>query len=81
MKKILLEHRIRGIFASNLKNLRKESGLTQAEFAKKIGVEQKRVGAWEENRGFPPMELVLQIVDFFKQDLREMLTVRLSSAA
>jgi len=74
MKKILLEHKIRATFASNLRKLRLDKSLSQSEFAEVLGVGQKRVGAWEEDRGFPSMELVIRIVDFFGVELRKTLT-------
>lgn len=74
MTKILLEHRIRATFASNLRKLRLDKSLSQARLAEEIGVEQKRVGSWEEGRAFPQMEYIIRIVDFFDVELRKTLT-------
>lgn len=77
MSKILLEHTIRGLFIANMKRLRKENKYTQARFAEHLGIEQKRVGGWEEQRSFPPIEMLIQIADLFGKDLKDMLTKEL----
>lgn len=53
------------MFSERLKKLREDKGLSQAEFAKIIGVERTRYGKWE-NKGFePPYETLVKIADYF----------------
>lgn len=75
---IILEHKIRETFTHNLRGLRKSRNLSQARFAEAIDVEQKRVGAWEENRALPPVEKLIIIADYFQVDLRKILTESIS---
>lgn len=44
--------------ASNLKFLRKKSGLTQQQFADLMGIKRASVGAYEENRADPKYDLL-----------------------
>lgn len=41
------------IIGSNIKALREESGLTQEEFAKELGVSKGAVSQWENSTGEP----------------------------
>ena len=43
-------------FAQNLKHLRKVKGLTQGDFAAKIGINRPKVGSYEEGRAEPSLE-------------------------
>lgn len=49
--------------------LREESGLTQDEIAKKLGVSKSTVGMWEIGKRLPSPELYEQIADFFNVDM------------
>ena len=44
---------IQGFTASEIKDIRKQSGMTQALFAKYLGVSLKTVEAWEAGRNHP----------------------------
>ncbi|MDV3310630.1 MAG: LexA family transcriptional regulator [Cyclobacteriaceae bacterium] len=50
---------------SNLKFLRTRQGLTQKQFAEKLGLKQSAIGAYEERRATPPLACLLQISRVF----------------
>ena len=50
----------------NLKYLRKLRGWTQEEFAKKLRIKRSLLGAYEEERADPRMEVLEVIADMFK---------------
>jgi transcriptional regulator with XRE-family HTH domain len=50
----------------NLKFLRSRQGLTQKQFAEKLGLKQSAIGAYEEERATPPLACLLEISDMFK---------------
>lgn len=52
-------------FGENLYRLRKESKLTQEQFAGKIGVSFQSVSKWENNQGYPDIELLPKIASYF----------------
>lgn len=53
----------------NLKFLRVREGLTQKQFAEKLGLKQSVIGAYEEERATPPLTCLLEISDLFKVSL------------
>ena len=53
------------MFQIRLKELREKKGLSQYEFAKKIGVAQSTVGSWESGRREPNYNTTKIIADFF----------------
>lgn len=53
----------------NLKFLRLRQGLTQKQFAEKLGLKQSVIGAYEEERATPPLTCLLDISDMFKVSL------------
>ena len=53
------------MFATRLKKLRFEKDITQAEFAKVIGVSQQTVASWEVGRTEPANEALKNIADYF----------------
>ncbi len=57
----------------NLKYLRKLRGWTQEEFAQKIGIKRSLVGAYEEERADPRLDVLEIIADMFKLTLDELL--------
>lgn len=69
-------HHIRRIFATNLKQLRKEAGLSQAIAAKKIGLKQNTWSQYESSKSFPEENIIERMVnmlscakeDLFKRD-------------
>lgn len=50
---------------NNIRFLRKRMGLTQEQFAQKIGIKRSVVGAYEEGRAAPPLETLLKMADLF----------------
>ena len=62
----------------NLKYLRKLRGWTQEEFAQKIGIKRSLVGAYEEERAEPRIEVLEQVGALFKLSLDELLLKDLS---
>src|SRR5690606_10311430 len=50
----------------NLKFLRSQQGLTQKQFAEKLGLKQSVIGAYEEERATPPLACLLDISRQFR---------------
>lgn len=57
----------------NLKYLRKLRGWTQEEFASKIGIKRSLVGAYEEERADPRLDVLETVSEIFKLTLDELL--------
>lgn len=53
------------MFQINLKKLRESKKLSQAKFAKEIGVSQSTVGMWESGKNKPEFSTLLKIADYF----------------
>lgn len=53
-------------FARRLKELRKETGITQIEFARKFNIANGTVGNWESGNRQPDYVTLQKIADFFK---------------
>lgn len=62
----------------NLKYLRKLRGLTQDEFANKLNIKRSLLGAYEEGRAEPRLEVLEVVCDLFKLTLDEILRKDLS---
>ena len=62
----------------NLKYLRKLRGWTQEEFATKLGIKRSLLGAYEEERAEPRIEVLEIVCDIFKLTLDEILRKDLS---
>ena len=62
----------------NLKYLRKLRGWTQDEFAKKIKIKRSLVGAYEEERAEPRIDVLEIVCDIFKLSLDDILRSDLS---
>lgn len=58
----------------NLKYLRKLRNWTQEEFATKLGIKRSLIGAYEEERADPRLDVLQTISDMFKVTLDELLT-------
>lgn len=63
----------------NLKYLRKLRGWTQEEFAGKLNIKRSLLGAYEEERADPRLEVLEIIADIFKLSLDELLLKDLSN--
>jgi transcriptional regulator with XRE-family HTH domain len=57
----------------NLKYLRKLRGWTQEEFARKLGIKRSLIGAYEEERAEPRLDVLETVSDMFKVTLDELL--------
>jgi len=57
----------------NLAFLRKKSGLTQMQFAKKIGVSTSTVAMWETGQRKPDYHTIMKICRFFGVDFEQLL--------
>jgi transcriptional regulator with XRE-family HTH domain len=62
----------------NLKYLRRLRGWTQEEFSNKLGIKRSLIGAYEEERADPRLEVLEIIADMFKLTLDELLRKDLS---
>lgn len=62
----------------NLKYLRKLRGWTQEEFANKLGIKRSLLGAYEEERAEPRIDVLELVCDIFKLTLDEILRKDLS---
>ena len=56
-----------------LKELRKEKGFTQEQLAETLNVSRRTVSRWETGNNMPDLDLLMEIVDLYEVDLREML--------
>jgi transcriptional regulator with XRE-family HTH domain len=68
------------IAGQNLKYLRKLRGWTQEEFATRLGIKRSLLGAYEEERAEPRIEVLETVGDMFKLTLDELLRKELSDA-
>ena len=58
-----------GDFQNVFKRLRISSGLTQTEFAEKIGISRSTIGMYETGAREPDFEILERIADFFNVDI------------
>jgi len=63
----------------NLKYLRKLRGWTQEEFANRLNIKRSLIGAYEEERADPRLEVLEIVADIFKLSLDELLLKDLSN--
>ena len=56
-------------FAKRLKELREERGLTQAEFAERVGIGTSTITRYELGDREPPLPTAVKIADFFNVTL------------
>ena len=61
-------------FHEKLQKLRKQKGLTQEELAQKLFVSRTAVSKWESGRGYPNIESLKEIANFFSVTLDELLS-------
>ncbi|MDR0442386.1 MAG: helix-turn-helix domain-containing protein [Treponema sp.] len=64
--------RLQEIFTKNLRNLRRKSGLTQAELAEKVNVSTHHIGMIEMSRNYPTLELVERIANALNIEIHEL---------
>ena len=63
----------------NLKYLRKLRGWTQEEFANKLGIKRSLIGAYEEERADPRLDVLEMVADIYKLSLDELFLKDLST--
>ena len=63
----------------NIRFLRKQKGLTQEQFAEKIGIKRSVVGAYEEGRASPPLETLLKMAELFQVTADDFISKDLSN--
>lgn len=68
------------IASKNMKYLRKLRGWTQEEFATKLGIKRSLVGAYEEERAEPRIDVLEILCDIFKLTLDDLLRSDLSES-
>ena len=61
-------------FNEKLQELRKSRGLTQEELAEKLYVSRTAVSKWESGRGYPNIDSLKAISDFFSVTVDELLS-------
>jgi transcriptional regulator with XRE-family HTH domain len=66
------------LISSNIKFLRKQQGLTQEQFAEKIGIKRSLVGAYEEGRAEPGLNYLLTMSKLFSTTVDNLISVDLS---
>ena len=64
----------------NLKYLRKLRGWTQEEFANKLSIKRSLIGAYEEERADPRLDVLEIVADMFKLSLDELLLQDVSNS-
>ncbi len=61
------------IAGKNLKYLRKQKGFTQEEMAEKLGIKRSLIGAYEEERAEPRLEVLQILCEMYELTLEELL--------
>ncbi len=61
-------------FSEKLKNLRKSKNLTQEELAEALFVSRTAVSKWESGRGYPGIESLKEISDYFSVTIDDLLS-------
>lgn len=63
----------------NLYTLRKQKGISQDEFAEKLGVSRQAVSKWERNEAYPDTENLIAISRFYNISIDDLINKSLSS--
>lgn len=58
---------------SFLKELRKEKGITQEEFAERLNVSGRTISRWETGTNMPDISLIVEIAEFFDVSIPEII--------
>lgn len=66
-------------FYQELRRIRKENGMSQEDFAERLGVSRQAVSKWESGQGYPETEKLLQISNLFGVSLDSLLKGEQSS--
>lgn len=65
----------------NIRFLRKQKNLTQQEFADELGIKRANVGAYEEGRAKPNIEVQMKVAQLFNLSLDQLITKNLAKLA
>lgn len=66
------------MLSTNLKTHRKQLGLTQQQLAYKLEIKRSLIGAYEEGRATPRVEVLLKIGKLFKVSVEELMNSMLA---
>src|SRR3712207_117028 len=66
---------------TNLKFLRKQTGLTQSQLAEKLNIKRSLIGAYEEGRAEPKLSTLVNISKLFNISLDVLITKDLPSSS
>lgn len=61
------------MLSENIKNLRKEKGMSQEELAEKLNVVRQTVSKWEQNLSVPDSEMLIKIAEVFEVSVGSLL--------
>ena len=65
-------------FAENLKELRKERGLSQEDLAELLGVSRQAVSKWEQGMGYPEVEKLLLLASKLNVSLDSLMALEIA---
>jgi transcriptional regulator with XRE-family HTH domain len=68
----------KSVLSKNIRKLRAFKNLNQTEFAELLGIKRSSIGAYEEGRAEPKLEIILKISSLFKISINELITKELS---
>ena len=66
------------IIGNKIKTLRREQKVTQEMLAEALGVTPQAISRWESGNGYPDMELLPALADFFAVSIDELIGYRKS---
>lgn len=66
--------------SENIRFLRKKQKLTQSDLAEKINIKRSLIGAYEEGRAAPKLQVIQQIALFFEVTIDELISINLETA-
>ena len=56
-----------------LKELRREKTVTQEQLAETLNVSRRTVSRWETGSNMPDLDVLMEMADYYKVDIRELL--------
>lgn len=66
--------------SENIRFLRKKQKLTQSDLAEKINIKRSLIGAYEEGRAAPKLQVIQQIALFFEVTIDELISIHLETS-
>lgn len=66
--------------AQNIAHLRRMRGLSQEQLAEELNIKKSRLGAYEENRSEPPIDLLIELSRYFKLPVDALIRYDLSKS-